>query len=454
MAKRKSVPAYQLHRASGQARVKIDGRDVYLGEHGSPESRAAYALQIANHAAGEGRPVPRIPTPQSTITVGECVLRFLVHAKTLWPQPESGKRNAEYLQYDNLLRRLLNDKFGNLPADLLTGPRVKELQTAMVEKRRWARKHCNAMLRRLKRFARWCLTEDLISAETVAKICAVEPLRAGRTTAPERPRILPIDESTFQRTLPHLPEVVADMLRLMRYCGARPSEIRRLKIGDIDASGDVWEATLQLHKTLHRGKERKLFFGPKSQAILQKYLSDRRPDEHVFSPRDSERRRELARRAARKTKMTPSQRQRRKKQRKNLLGFYKRAQLRRAVMRGCEKAFEMPDRLRYLRLELTDAMRAEIDALPKKGRIRQRRAKQLRTPTPDQRAQLVIEQKAWRKQFVWTPNRLRHLRATEIRKMFGIEDASVTLGHSGVPVTELYAERDFDRVRQIMRAVG
>jgi hypothetical protein len=35
----REVPAYRLHRRSGQAVVTLDGRDFYLGIHGSPESR-------------------------------------------------------------------------------------------------------------------------------------------------------------------------------------------------------------------------------------------------------------------------------------------------------------------------------------------------------------------------------------------------------------------------------
>ena len=42
MPRRFTVPAYQLHRGSGQAKVRIQGKDIYLGPHGSPESRERY----------------------------------------------------------------------------------------------------------------------------------------------------------------------------------------------------------------------------------------------------------------------------------------------------------------------------------------------------------------------------------------------------------------------------
>ncbi len=38
----KGIPSYRLHKATGQARVIIDGRHHYLGPHGSAESKARY----------------------------------------------------------------------------------------------------------------------------------------------------------------------------------------------------------------------------------------------------------------------------------------------------------------------------------------------------------------------------------------------------------------------------
>jgi hypothetical protein len=38
-----------LHKPSGQARVRIHGRDFYLGPFGSPESRDEYDCLVAKH---------------------------------------------------------------------------------------------------------------------------------------------------------------------------------------------------------------------------------------------------------------------------------------------------------------------------------------------------------------------------------------------------------------------
>ena len=53
------VPSYCLHKASGRAVVRLGGRDVYLGEYGSPESHEEYERVIAEWRSGRyGRTVP------------------------------------------------------------------------------------------------------------------------------------------------------------------------------------------------------------------------------------------------------------------------------------------------------------------------------------------------------------------------------------------------------------
>jgi integrase len=48
---------------------------------------------------------------------------------------------------------------------------------------------------------------------------------------------------------------------------------------------------------------------------------------------------------------------------------------------------------------------------------------------------------------VWTPHRLRHSRATTIRREFDIEPAQVILGHSKPDTTVIYAARDLAKAR-------
>ena len=54
----------------------------------------------------------------------------------------------------------------------------------------------------------------------------------------------------------------------------------------------------------------------------------------------------------------------------------------------------------------------------------------------------------------WSPNRMRHTAATEIRSKFGLEAAQVILGHSQANVTQVYAERDLAKGIEVAKRIG
>jgi hypothetical protein len=89
MARKPNVfPSYLLHKQSGQARVRIDGKDFLLGEFGSEESRIRYGELIAKHAGGvqidpftkPKRGSSSTNEPEAGLTINELVLAFMRHA--------------------------------------------------------------------------------------------------------------------------------------------------------------------------------------------------------------------------------------------------------------------------------------------------------------------------------------------------------------------------------------
>ncbi|QDU56690.1 tyrosine-type recombinase/integrase [Aeoliella mucimassa] len=54
----------------------------------------------------------------------------------------------------------------------------------------------------------------------------------------------------------------------------------------------------------------------------------------------------------------------------------------------------------------------------------------------------------------WSPNRIRHTAATEIRQKFGLEATQTVLGHSNAVVTEISAERDLALAAAIAAQLG
>lgn len=54
----------------------------------------------------------------------------------------------------------------------------------------------------------------------------------------------------------------------------------------------------------------------------------------------------------------------------------------------------------------------------------------------------------------WHPHQLRHTKATQIRKQFGLDAARAVLGHRSPKVTEVYAEIDVNKAAEVMTMLG
>lgn len=79
---RKSVPAYRLHKPSGQARTIINGRHYYLGKYNSPESRQKYARLLATKLnEPQNSSLTSLPPPEF-ILVAELLVKYLTFAQT------------------------------------------------------------------------------------------------------------------------------------------------------------------------------------------------------------------------------------------------------------------------------------------------------------------------------------------------------------------------------------
>lgn len=250
---------------------------------------------------------------------------------------------------------------------------------------------------------------------------SVAGLERGRSAAREAEPVGPVDDATVDATLPFLSAHVRALIGLMRHTGMRPAEACRLTLAQLDRGGAVWVYAPARHKTAHRGKARSIPLGPHARAALEAFLTGRPigADEPVFSPRLSRDERFAAMRAARRTKVQPSQTNRKKTDpRRRSAEWYTPEAVAHAVAAACDKAFPPPLPLGKRDGESSARWRARL--------------------TGEQWEQLG----AWRREHRWHPYQLRHAFATRVRRQFGLEAARVLLGHSRVDVTQVNAERD------------
>ena len=104
----------------------------------------------------------------------------------------------------------------------------------------------------------------------------VEEIKAGRLAARDPEPIGPVSEEHVEMTLPLVSKQVTAMIRLQLLSGARPGEITSLRPCDVTiTTDDVWVYRPESHKTEHHGRERRIYLGPKAQAIITPFLRAR-----------------------------------------------------------------------------------------------------------------------------------------------------------------------------------
>ncbi len=396
------TPSYRHHKPSGQAVVTLDGRDIYLGRYGTPQSRAEFDRLLAEWLSN-GR---RLPAPASAhgtdLSVNELALVYLGFADGYYTKRGKPTTEPESIrQTIKPLRRLYGDtlarEFGPL--------QLKAIRQAMIDAG-LCRNEVNKRTGRIVRLFKWAVGEGIVPPSLHHGLIAVSGLRRGRADVRESEPVKPVPDAFVDAIRPHVPPQLWAMVELMRLSGMRPQEVCLMRTIDIDRSGRVWIYTPETHKTEHHGRERRIYLGPTAQEILRPWLR-MELTAYLFSPREAMQHRLAERRQNRKSKVQPSQKNRSKAKPKRKPGErYDTRSLYHAVAYGIRKA---------------------QDAAKKTGE----------RPIAD-----------------WHPNQLRHNAATRLRREFGLDVARAVLGHSSPVVTEVYAELDGAKAAEAMERVG
>lgn len=387
------LPSYRLHKPSGRAVVTINGRDHYLGPHGSPESLEAYGRLIAQYSAG--RPITLVPDrteQQRGPTINEIALVFMRHAQSYYVK--NGEQTDEVACIRSALTPLCI-LYGDTPAKDFGPLALKAVRQRMIDvggkRGPWSRDYINKSIERIRRAFRHAVSNELIpksiGGALLVALKSVDGLEAGRTTAKDYPRRYALPQAKIDAVREIVNVRTRDVMDLCLLTGARPGEVVSLTGAMINRDEDIWYAELTDHKMAHRGKSRVLVFGPKAQAILARYLPT-------------------------------NQRQR--------LFPVRRQTVSDNIKRACEVAFDMPEELREKRRKgeekLTDAQRAKA--------------------------------MAWRRANAFTCHWMRHCSGTAIRKSHGLDATQATLGHASRATTERYASPVTEAAKQVARERG
>lgn len=287
------------------------------------------------------------------------------------------------------------------------------------------RKRINQHVGRIRKVFKWGVARKMVPETVWRALCAVEGLRVGEACETEPVR--PVSEEQISALQPFVTPQIWAMVNLQLWSGCRPGEACVMRTVDINMQNSIWEYRPHTHKGEHHGKERVVYLGPHAQEIIKPWL---KADLHayVFSPAESRAWHQARRAANRKTPQPRRQRgPRRKSLPKRMPGnHYTNHAYAHAIRRACEVAFGMPKELRQISKEEDAGERNRL-------------------------SRLAAE---WREGHCWHPNQLRHNAAARIRSAYGIEAARIILGHSSAVTSEIYADIDREKARDIVDQLG
>jgi integrase len=422
MGRRKSgaFPRATIHKASGRARVRLCGREYWLGPAGTKEADDKYRALVASWVASGGAavdesalspPPPAAPSPvvvtvvpgkpvtvttappaPAALSIGGLLVAYLSFVRGS-RTPAQLRKHARWWNARQVANAL--DSRTAVPVELL-GPRMlREIRDELAAQPMKAKRGgevvhrtryvVNRTVQEIRSMMKWAVAEELVPADKLHALQCVPPLRAGddsdaRESVPRKG----VSDADVAAIVPHLPPILADVIAFARLTACRPDEAFGLRMADLGPSPipGVLKYTPESHKTAHHGKVREIAVGARSQEIVARWSGGKSATAVVFSRTDVFRV---------KTTATIRMRRRRSSGERLTDEF-----LRRSVLRACDAA----------------------------GVAR------------------------------WTPYQLRHAGLQEARDVCGPETAQAVGGQSHLRTTEIYAKVNFEKAAQFAAKYG
>ena len=238
--------------------VNYQRRKTVLGKWGTPEAKTAYArfiAEIQNNPVDVPHPFTGGGSTGRKGLVSELATRYLDYVKT------SGIDKSHYIHSRILLADFILPYYGDLPADEFSPKCLKFVRGRMVESQRFCRNLINDYTRRIIAMFSYGIEEELCHHLTVAMLREVRTLREGAAGTFDHPEREHLPEDVIRRTLPFLTPTLRTMVEIQWLTGLRPSEVCKMRVGQIDRSTDpdLWIYDLSSHKTKGSVGKRKIY---------------------------------------------------------------------------------------------------------------------------------------------------------------------------------------------------
>ena len=273
-------------------RIRIDNKPktFYLGCWGSEKAEAEYRRLAREYYSESRTPIPINKEPKLYDVYSRfiddletkndeadkrCYRSAIWYAMQILPNIPCRELEIKHLiQYQDYLVRIANDTCGEI--------RNECGQLVQRKKGVWTRQTINRLFKFHKTVLKYGANKGLVPYGFLYALQNVRavPQQAGLA---ETEAVQAVSDEDVKKTLPFLDAQTADMVLLIRGAVMRPIECCRLRLCDLDTSGDCWCGHVQ-GKTDWRGYNRFIAFSREETEILKKWSAGKKEDEYIFSP--------------------------------------------------------------------------------------------------------------------------------------------------------------------------
>lgn len=264
MSRRAVWPPRIVKHATGQARVTIGGKDYYLGAHDSPEARQNY-IDLISRLGGPPAQTEQMPTPPAPA-------RTVAEGLAAWNRQERVRyRGTKEDDQFKVVIRLVLSQWSSVPLMTFGVRDLERIREAMILQG-WSSRVIGRQITRVRTIWRWLERQGLAPRGSWEHLRSLGPLPPNDKRVKRLPRRQPASWPDVARLCRASSKKVRDLILLLWFTGARPGEICRITVEEIDQVGPVWWYRPGQHKNAWRGQERAIPLGPICQKILRPYI--------------------------------------------------------------------------------------------------------------------------------------------------------------------------------------
>ena len=213
----------QIRQDKGYACVYLNGEKIMLGARfGTPEADEAFR-QFQIKVLTD--PTLSFLKPQR-ITVDVLCSAYLKYAKENDPGHYSSVKTAAEI----FLQHFSAQAIEGLDSKSFLHLRDQFVAYGV------SRQYCNALMGYIRAMLKWGALHKLVPYPVYGEAKLVPALKKGKTSAYEKPPRQDVPDDVINRTLPHLLPTPRDMVQVQRWASMRPSEVCRMKPGEIDTN--------------------------------------------------------------------------------------------------------------------------------------------------------------------------------------------------------------------------